>query len=387
MALEFARQNPSASVEIVDCGASEHSETESGVVAALSNASLRRAHFPSTASSVFGSLTTKGRMHFARAMYRMNKRLKVSAFSPRADALYAVLSQRDADAYFVFSIDALLPAVICAARRGRSVVFDSMEYFADMGDGQSDVERKLARDVQAKHLKGCALVLASTKVLAKRLEEEYGIGDVLPFYNCPPVGQLAPATIATGLRLYWRNSVVALSQRGLDVVLRSMTSMPSDILLSVRGKPSRDGGGAVHARVKELGLEGRVDILPAHDVEEGVSAASGHHIGLCPEIPGPLNQALTASNKIFDFMAARLAVVAADLPGLRDVVETARCGLLFEPNNPADLRRNIMALYSNREYLTEVSQKGFDFFLNEGNFQVQFSKFMNALREKIDWVG
>ena len=71
-------------------------------------------------------------------------------------SLAPALLSTPADVYIAHGIDTLL-AVTMAARRYRAkIFFDSMEYYSDMGDHQTNVERSATRALQARTLQKCA---------------------------------------------------------------------------------------------------------------------------------------------------------------------------------------------------------------------------------------
>src|SRR2546427_10788877 len=106
-----------------------------------------------------------------------------------------------------------------------------MEFYSDMADSQSDLERSMVRSVEKQCLPSCALVLASSDEVADALVAEYGIARPLPLYNTPPVERALAPEKSGNLDLYWRNSVVGLGQRGLEDVLIALTRLPARVIL------------------------------------------------------------------------------------------------------------------------------------------------------------
>ncbi len=52
-----------------------------------------------------------------------------------------------------------------------------------------------------------------------------------------------------------------------------------------------------------------------------------------PIQPTTLNHRLTTPNKLFEAMAAGVAVVASDLPGMAPIVRETGCGLVVDPTS------------------------------------------------------
>jgi glycosyltransferase involved in cell wall biosynthesis len=253
-----------------------------------------------------------------------------------------------------------------------------MEYYSDMGDGQTALDRKIIHKAQSYCLPRCDLVTAATEGIAEALEAEYGLADVLPILNVPPkFGQL-PQEKEQGFSLYWRCAVLGISQRGLGDVLAAMQGLPADVTLFLRGKMPTDGGVRLKEQIRHRGLENRVVIQPAHLPHEAVTAAARHTVGLCPEQGGPRNQSLTVSSKLFDFLMAGLPVVVSDLPGIRTVAEIARAGLVYRNRDPGDLREKLLMLYRDRSLLEELAANAREYALTVGNLKVEMGKFCDA---------
>jgi len=377
-ALEFARRNPATCVFVLDCAATPLTDEELNVFRSEPNVVLRRAVFASKRSGFFGLALSKISVGFARLLYRVAGHVGPSVLSMRAAPLLREMKRVKADVFCVYTMDALLPAFICAERAGSSVAFDSMEYYADMGDGQTAREKAVTGRILSGFLPRCTMVFASSQVLAERLQAEYRVKEVVALYNCPKRTAIPLKVAGSFLRLYWRNAVVALGQRGLGVLLQALTRLPEDVVLTVRGRLPLDEGEHVFRKIASLGLVHRVTVLPPHAVEDGVIAAQEYDIGVCPESAGPLNHDMTVSNKMFDFLAAGLAVVSSDLAGLRRVIEESAAGLLFAPDDADALAAQIKVLYDDRELLARLSGNASRYHLGSANFESQFERFYST---------
>ncbi len=349
--------------------------------AGLAPASIvrRRLEIPTRRRGTPELAVRKAAVALARARFKRSGALSQGLFGVRAFGLAARLRAEAADVYVAHGIDALLPSSEAARALGARLVFDSMEYYADMGDRQSPLDRRAADALQSSLFPMCDLVLAASDEIADRLSQEYPIERPIPLYNTPATEADLPARSAE-FSLYWRNYQIGFGQRGLDDALVALSQVPSDIKLYLQGRRPHDGGSVLAARLSELGVAERVIIKPPFATGGAVREAAAHSIGLCLERSGPLNHELTVSNKMFDYLMAGLVVIASDLPGLRRIVERSGGGLLYTPGSPDSLAAAIRRLHADRGLLSTLSGKARAYALAVGNEDVDMKAFTDAMR-------
>lgn len=63
-------------------------------------------------------------------------------------------------------------------------------------------------------------------------------------------------------------------------------------------------------------------------------------------------------NKLFEFMASGLAVIASDLPEIAPIVQEEKCGLIVDEQDPVAVAAAIRELLKNRQLATEMGRRG-----------------------------
>ena len=376
--MALAQMNGGHEVCFVDCVPLGQSRPLPEGLSELPNLRHRTHYYSARGTGMPRLVLDRLRFKLERAAAGISGAALPGALSPRAIGLEKVLSESPADVYMGHSIDSLLP-LYRAARKHRAVmVFDSMEFHSDTGDGQSPWERRLIRRIEARVLPACRLVTTSSPEVADELARQYGLKNLLPLYNTPPLQERLPGKPDRGFSLYWRNAVVGLGQRGLDDALQALRLLPGDIKLHLQGKRPFDGGSQLEGRLSELGIRERVILHPPFLPHEAVNAASAYTVGLCLERRGVRNQHLTVSNKIFDYLMAGLVVVASDMDGLASVIRRSGGGVLFQSGNVEDLAARIRFLYDNPAALKRMAESARGFALREGNRESEMLKFEKA---------
>jgi glycosyltransferase involved in cell wall biosynthesis len=79
--------------------------------------------------------------------------------------------------------------------------------------------------------------------------------------------------------------------------------------------------------------------------------------GLVCFLPAP-NHVEAGPNKLFEYMAAGLPVIASDFPAWRPIVEGNDCGLCVDPADPAAIARAILYLAENPGRRAEMGANG-----------------------------
>lgn len=300
--------------------------------------------------------------------------IRAGALSTKAMKLESLLREINADVYLGYNIDALVPISKAAAKTRAISIFDCQEFYSDMGPWQSALDRWLIREIEKKWLPKCGLVLAASNEVAEELASVYQIKKPLPIYNTPPVETHLPTKTSEGLTLYWRNSTINLNQRGLEDGLTALSLLPDDITLHVQGRLPIEESLKLNRLTEELGISNRVFVHPPYLPHEAISVAAPYSVGLCLEQSGCRNHDLTVSNKMFDYMMAGLAVVASDLPGLHNVIERSKGGLLYRSGEAKDLAAKLLTLYENPTLLAELAENARTFALTEGNLDFEIRK-------------
>jgi len=142
---------------------------------------------------------------------------------------------------------------------------------------------------------------------------------------------------------------LAAPVRKLEAIIDSVPAWRPDraLILRLTGKPAYID--SLKARASALNVGKRiifVEPVPSNDVVEAASAAD---IGLSL-LPTVSEQFLFAEpNKLYQYIAAGLAVLAQNLPAMRRVIEYYKVGRLIEARTPNDIAQAINAV--DREHI------------------------------------
>jgi starch synthase len=143
--------------------------------------------------------------------------------------------------------------------------------------------------------------------------------------------------------------------RMIEPIIKALAYSPRTVFV-IRG-PSLDlFGDGYRAVAREAGAEDRLILLPPVLSREVVDAAIGADAGVwtLPNLSKNFYYALP--NKIFEYLASGLPVLAANYPEARKMVEENGVGLCFDPYDPRSIATQINRMAEDPDLLRKFKQ-------------------------------
>jgi glycosyltransferase involved in cell wall biosynthesis len=236
-----------------------------------------------------------------------------------------------------------LPALAAAARRhGARLVYDSRELYTalDSAHGRPHVSTVWAA-VERRFIGRADAVLTVGDAIADRLRDRYGIERPTVLYNAPEVGTAVGTAsepdrdaLRRALTLPDDGRLLVLYQglfregRGLGTLVEAVRAVDSARLVLI-------GEGALESQIRRRGkdLGDRLVVHPFVPPDRLAALTPGADLGAC--LIEPLTESLRLSlpNKLFEYLAAGVPVLASPLPEIRAVVDRG-VGVLADPSDP-----------------------------------------------------
>jgi glycosyltransferase involved in cell wall biosynthesis len=117
--------------------------------------------------------------------------------------------------------------------------------------------------------------------------------------------------------------------------------------------------------------------MPWKDVWSHLLSA---RIGLVCFHPTP-SHLVAGPNKLFEYMAAGLPIIASDFPEWRQIVEIAGCGLTVDPLNPAQLAQAVEYLLSHPQESEAMGKRGQQYVLERANWEREKDRLLDFFRQ------
>lgn len=223
----------------------------------------------------------------------------------------------------------------------------------------SKLKRLAAREAQVwQQAEGYVTI---TQGLADRLTEMFGARQQLAVV---PDGVRVAAVAPARERALPGEGVVAYAGhlyawKGVDVLLRALALVPEAKGLIVGGHDKEPDLARVKALAQELGVGDRVTFTGLVEPSKVADHLAHAMILVLPNPASAISTSYTSPLKLFEYMAANRAIVASDLPSIREVVRHNEQALLVEPGNAEALAGAIKKLIDDRALATKLAHAAY----------------------------
>lgn len=256
------------------------------------------------------------------------------------------------------------------AGKGVKVVFDSHEDVPGSIEDKEYIPRALRRTVSLTYsvlekllLRKYSAVVTATPAIARIISRKIQTKKVIDINNFPLENEII---LAKGSKVRQEAAVYVggvTKIRGLEQVVQSLEISKKTLWLVGPIQPPAFG-----ERLRGLGGWRYVDERGALPRGEAISAMHNALAGIVTFLPAK-NHVEAQPNKMFEYMAAGVAVIASDFPLWKSIVEENDCGVCVDPLNPNEIAAAMRELLDNPRRAKEMGRNG-----------------IAAVRQKYNWA-
>jgi glycosyltransferase involved in cell wall biosynthesis len=267
-------------------------------------------------------------------------------------------------------------ALAVGARLGVPVVYDMAEVYPEFLQDRFDFGRASLSDYFVKNPRAARLIERFvlpriTKVIVVSEESRQrclrlgaDASRVVLVGNTPDDIEMISASVRADVRRPDAESCTLLFvgilmwDRGVAEAVRAMPTIlkayPKTTLAIVGDGDER---GRIERVIAECGLSKNVELLGYREHSSLPALYARADIGLLPFLPGR-HVKITLANKLFDYMAAGLPIVAADLAPMRRILGETGAGELFAPGDPDSLAEVVIGVLRDPARREELGKNG-----------------------------
>lgn len=262
----------------------------------------------------------------------------------------------------------LAVGVALAEERGLPLVYDSHELYCEQEFSRG--QQLNWAGIERKHIGRCDRIITVNPSIAGELQRRYGVTGVQVIHNAERVAPIQQRS--RYLHDYFdiaHQRPVLLFQgglsagRNLEALIEAMAAPRiADVHLVLLGS------GQLASRLQRLivrfGLQSRVHLHPAVAQSELLDITRSADAGVIPYQPICLNNYYCTPNKLFEFIAAGLPILASDLPELRRLVHENGIGMVADLSSSRRIAGAVAEMFSDplriegwRKHLLRVRQE------------------------------
>jgi len=285
------------------------------------------------------------------------------------------------DAYHLHDPDLVLLGFALKAL-GRQVIYDVHEAYPMVILDRAWIPRPLRPILSRawRYLESALVRVADLTITAHdTVKDQFRSGTVVTVQNFPIIDDMAQATsqpmAQRPRRVIYHGDLT--EQRGLVTMVEAIGK--------VTGEPPaqlRLGGSLapkLGERIAAMPSAGRTAYLGWLNQAQLAGELAEARAGLV--LLHPTHNYLTIRpNKLYEYMAAGLPVIASDFPHWREVVAEADCGLLVDPQDPGAIAAAIEAILANPEEAAAMGRRGQQAVLERYNWQCERQRLLAAYR-------
>ena len=148
--------------------------------------------------------------------------------------------------------------------------------------------------------------------------------------------------------------------KGVDVLIEALALLRDVHGLIVGGHPGERDRSRLEALAHARGIADRIEFtgwLPPADVAAAIARCQ---VLALPNVRSTISERYTSPLKLFEYLNAGRAIVASDLPAVREVLTDDGNGLLVEPGRPEPLAAAIGRVLSDRALRDRLSRAAFE---------------------------
>lgn len=163
--------------------------------------------------------------------------------------------------------------------------------------------------------------------------------------------------------------------RGIFEMVKAMESVDGKLLLA-----GNFSNPAEREKAQKLPGWEKVVELGFCDREKVMEILASARAGLVLFHPGP-NHTNAQPNKLFEYMAAGLPVIASDFPLWREIIDSAKCGFCVNPLEPKEIADAIEWVFNNHEEAEKMGAAGKKAVLEKFNWQAEEMKLLKFYQD------
>jgi glycosyltransferase involved in cell wall biosynthesis len=279
------------------------------------------------------------------------------------DAFYTKrLLNQEFDLVYTNLIDMLPLASYYSSKNGSRLIYDSQEFFTGQYSAIDKAKLKWVSKIELKYIDKCSIVIATTNAMKDALIEKYpNIKNPVRCRNMPLLNEIPidyNLEMSNPLKIIWHGkSINIYSERGVHLIIQAILEIKYRTDLYLQGSINNNEKEKLIKLINESNSKNKIYLLPPANADQIIHSIKDYDIGFIGEIPTELNQLLTSSNKLFDYIAAGLAILSPTIPGILETTNEFQNSKNYKEGSIIDLKNSLSELLNNTSLVLDLKFK------------------------------
>ncbi len=300
-----------------------------------------------------------------------------------------------ADLYIAHNIEALPAAAAAASIHKKPLGFDGEDFHTGMKAWQVPPFNTLIERLERKYLPQCSYVTAASPGIAQAYAAKYGIPQPACILNVFPldlrrgISHSSLGNSAGPLRLYWMSQTIG-DARGLEDIVAAMgLAGECNIELHLQGHWQAGYREHLLGLARSAGVpEVRIHGLGPADPDRLVAISAGFDVGLDLQPPVDENRDICLTNKLFTYILAGNAVIAAATKGQAPLARSlGPAAYLYDPGDIQALAAGLRSWHNDRAALQTARDHAWRLGTTRYNWDIEKKRFLEVVEAALRLPG
>jgi glycosyltransferase involved in cell wall biosynthesis len=273
--------------------------------------------------------------------------------------LFFYLLSHKTDILVANDLDTLLPNFLVSKIKRIPLIYDSHEYFTGLPElSNRPFVRGFWSFIEKSIFPRLKYVTVVSDPISLLYEKQYGVKPVLIRNAGKKADHILPFS-REEINISADDLLVIIQGNGINIdkgaeeLIEAVRRTPGVTLMIVG---TGDVIPGLKLKVSEAGIEHSVKFFPPVSWETLMRYTKTADVGMCIEKDTNLNYRYSLPNKLFDYIAAGLAIIASDLPETGKLITNNGFGIVIESVTPECISKTLIELKSNPGRITELKR-------------------------------